>query len=337
MSAPFFSVVVPTYNRARLAAAAVLSLLAQTEPDWEAFVVDDGSTDGTPEALARLPKDPRVNVVVQKENGGQHRCRNLAIARARGRFVTFLDSDDMYLPGRLAAFKAAALSRPAAGFWFSNAYVWRLERVVGTLFDPARVVPQGRVPGHYAVGDRWLPYVTTNVAVSREAFSRFGSFRTDLRILEDTELYARMLAGGLEVGALPEPLSVRTLHEGQITREHGRDYRESLEALRASAVGADVFEERRRALALEVAGYMLKSLKPAEARAFLAAELGPEDARATSVWRWAALPVPVLAAARAARTAWLRARYSPAFAPADYAAAAAAVRPFLDEAARLVP
>ncbi|TBR21473.1 glycosyltransferase family 2 protein [bacterium] len=337
MSSPFFTVVIPTYNRARLAAAAVLSLLGQTEKDWEAFVVDDGSADGTPEVLARLPADPRVTVVAQKENGGQHRCRNLAIARARGRFVTFLDSDDMYLPSRLAAFRAAAEARPGVGFWFSNAYVWRLGRVVGTLFDPAREIPQGRVPGHYAVGERWLPYVTTNVAVSREAFERFGPFRTDLRILEDTELYARMLAGGLEVGALAAPLSVRTLHEGQITREHGRDYRESLEALRASGLPAELFEERRRALAEEVAGYMLKSLKPDEARAFLAAELGAAAARKTGVWRWAALPAPVLAAARAARGAWLRARYSPALAPADYAAAAAAVKPYLDEAARLAP
>lgn len=336
MSPPFFSVVVPTYNRARLAAAAVLSLLGQTEGDWEAFVVDDGSTDGTPDVLARLPKDPRVHVLAQKENRGQHHCRNLAIAQARGRFVTFLDSDDMYLPGRLAAFKAAALARPAAGFWFSNAYVWRLGRVVGTLFDPARAIPQGRVPGHYAVGDRWLPYVTTNVAVAREAFARFGTFRTDLKILEDTELYARMLAGGLEVGALAGPLSVRTLHEGQITREHGRDYRESLEALRASGAAPELVEERRRALAEEVAGYMLKALKPAEARAFLEAELGPA-ARRTAVWRWAAVPRPVLAAARAARAAWLKARYSPALAPADYAAATAAVRPFLEEAARLAP
>lgn len=333
---PFFSVVIPTYNRARLAAAAVLSLLGQTERDWEAFVVDDGSTDGTPAALARLPQDPRVHILAQKENRGQHHCRNLAISKAKGRFVTFLDSDDMYLPERLAEFKKAAEARPSVGFWFSNAYVWRLDRVVGTLFDPARDIPQGRVPGHYAVGDAWLPYVTTNVAVSREAFARFGSFRTDLRILEDTELYARMLDGGLEVGAIAAPLSVRTLHEGQITREHGRDYRESLEALKNSGAAPELVEERRRALAEEVGGYMLKSLKPAEARAFLEAELGPA-AKETAVWRWAGLPVPVLSAARAARAAWLKARFSPALAPADYAAAAAAVQPYLDEATKVAP
>ncbi|MBI5594581.1 MAG: glycosyltransferase family 2 protein, partial [Elusimicrobia bacterium] len=300
MSAPFFSVVVPTYNRPRLAAAAVLSLLAQEERDWEAFVVDDGSTDATPEVLGRLPKDPRVTLLLEKHNRGQHVCRNRAAKMAGGKFLTFLDSDDLWLPARLKAFRRAAEARPGVGFWFSNAFVWRWDRAVGTLFDPARKVPEGRLPGHYAVGGRWLPYVTTNVAVSLEAFRRFGPFREDLRILEDTELYARMLAGGVEVGALPEPLSVRTIHEGQITREHARDYAEAVEALRSSGAAPAEFEERRRALALEVAGYMLKGLEPAKARAFLEAELGPA-ARATLLWKLSFTPRPVLAAARAAR------------------------------------
>ncbi|MBI2362849.1 MAG: glycosyltransferase family 2 protein, partial [Elusimicrobia bacterium] len=275
MSGPFFSVVVPTYNRPRLAAAAVLSLLAQEERDWEAFVVDDGSTDSTPAVLGRLPKDPRVTLMLEKQNRGQHVCRNKAAQKAEGRFLTFLDSDDLWLPDRLGAFRRAAEERPGVGFWFSNAFVWRWDRAVGTLFDPGRDIPEGRLPGHYAVGERWLPYVTTNVAVSLAAFRRFGPFREDLRILEDTELYARMLAGGVEVGALRRPLAVRTIHEGQITRDHARDYAEALEALRSSGAPAPELEERRRALALEVAGYMLKGIEPGKARAFLEEQLGP--------------------------------------------------------------
>lgn len=332
MSAPFFSVVVPCYNRPRLAAAAVLSLLAQEERAWEAFVIDDGSTDATPEVLRRLPKDPRVTLMLEAQNRGQHVCRNLAAKQARGRFITFLDSDDMWLPRRLKTFRKAAEGRPAVGFWFSNAFVWRWDRAVGTLFDPARDIPEGRLPGHYAVGDRWLPYVTTNVAVSLEAFRRFGPFREDLRILEDTELYARMLAGGVEVGALKEPLSVRTLHEGQITRDHARDFAEAVEALRSSGAPAAEFEERRRALAVEVAGYMLKGLEPAKARAFLEEQLGAE-ARATPVWKLSFLPVPLLAAARAARG--LAARASASFGRPDLRAAEAAVAPILAEARRL--
>ena len=185
-----------------MAAAAALSVLAQTEKDFECFIVDDGSTDDTGRVLGALPKDSRLKLLRMEKNGGQHACRNRAIKLSQGRFVTFLDSDDLYLPGRLAAFRRAAEERPAAGFWFSNAYVHRFGRVQGTLFDPARSIPQGKVPGWYAVGDKFLPYVTTNVAIRREAFDKHGVFREDLRILEDTELYARMLGGGLEVAGL---------------------------------------------------------------------------------------------------------------------------------------
>jgi glycosyltransferase involved in cell wall biosynthesis len=308
----------PTYNRAASAAAAVRSVLAQTDPRWECLVVDDGSTDGTRAALAPFT-DPRVRLFFNAANRGQHACRNQAIRAARGQWIAFLDSDDLFLPGRLEALAAAIAARPSAGFWFTNAYVHRWERLIGLLFDPAREIPEGRVPGWYAVGDRWLPYVTTMVCVRRQAFDRTGYFREDLRILEDTELYARMFAGGLEVGALRRPLAVRFLHEGQITRDHGRDFLESMEALRGSGAPPDVAAAHRVRVAREVAGYFWKSLKPAEARALLDRELGP-GARRTALW-WATFAPPaLLAPARAAREAVLRLRWG-AFAPAEYRAA----------------
>lgn len=301
---PFFSVVIPTFNRSRMAAAAALSVLAQTEKDYECFVVDDGSTDDTGRVLGALPKDPRLKLLRMERNSGQHACRNRAIKLARGRFVTFLDSDDLYLPERLAAFRRAAEERPSAGFWFSNAYVHRFGRVQGTLFDPARSIPQGKVPGWYAVGDKFLPYVTTNVALCREAFERHGVFREDLRILEDTELYARMLGGGLEVGVLPEPLSVRFLHEAQITRDYERDYQEALIALDAGAPPPDEREARRREIALEVATYLWKDARPGQARGFLLRELGAQ-ARSLGLYRRTFLPAALLSGLRALRRAAL--------------------------------
>lgn len=320
VSTPFFTVVIPTYNRSRMAAAAAMSVLEQTEGDFQCVVVDDGSTDDTQRVLAALPRDPRLQIVRQDVNRGQHVCRNLAIRLSRARFVTFLDSDDIFLPERLASFKHAALKRPETGFWFSNAYVHRYGRVVGRLFHPGRAIPQGRVPGCYAVGDRWLPYVTTNVAIRREAFERFGPFREDLRILEDTELYARMLAGGLEVGAIPEPLSVRTLHEAQITRDHERDFREASIALRSSGAEGEVLRELREALVLEVATYLWKELEPERARTFLRAELGGEGRSRWLYWK-TFLPRRALAAAKALRRSYLRARFAPALAPAEFTSA----------------
>ncbi|NNN06090.1 MAG: glycosyltransferase family 2 protein [Elusimicrobia bacterium] len=315
MSEPLFSVVLPTFNRAASAAAAVRSVLAQTDARWECLVVDDGSTDATKAALAGFA-DPRLRFFWNEKNRGQHACRNQALRAARGQWIAFLDSDDLFLPRRLEALAAAIASRPGVGFWFTNAYVHRWGRLIGLLFDPAREIPEGKVPGWYAVGDGRLPYVTTMVCVRRAAFDRTGFFREDLRILEDTELYARMLGGGLEVGVLREPLAVRFLHEGQITRDHERDFAESMEALKSSGAPDDVAAALRARVAREVAGYLWRALKPDAARRLLERELGPR-ARATALW-WATFVPPVLLSpARALRAAWLRLRWG-VFAPTEY-------------------
>ena len=318
MSEPLFSIIIPTYNRAASCAAAVRSVLAQTDARWECLVVDDGSTDGTRAALSGF-SDPRLRFFWNEKNRGQHACRNQALREARGTWMAFLDSDDLFLPGRLAALAKAIESRPPTRFWFTNAFVHRWGRLIGLLFDPAREIPEGKVPGWYAVGDRWLPYVTTMICVHRSAFAETGFYREDLRILEDTELYARMFARGVEVGVLREPLAVRFIHEGQITRDHERDFLESMEALKSSGAPADVAAAHRERVAREVAGYLWKSLKPAAARALLERELGAR-ARADRLW-WATFVPPVLLApARAAREALLRLRWG-AFAPAEFRAA----------------
>jgi glycosyltransferase involved in cell wall biosynthesis len=322
LSEPLFSVVIPTYNRAASAAAAVRSVLAQTDARWECLVVDDGSTDGTKRNLSAF-SDARLRFFWNQKNRGQHACRNQAIREARGEWIAFLDSDDLFLPRRLEALAAAAAARPAVGFWFTNAYVSRWDRLIGRLFEPTRAIPEGKVPGWYAVGDRWLPYVTTMVCVRRAAFAQTGFFREDLRILEDTELYARMFRDGLEVGVVREPLAVRFIHEGQITRDHERDFLESMEALKNSGAPADVAAAHRARIAREVAGYLWRALKPDAARALLEKELG-SGARGTALWWETFAPPAVLAPARAARQAWLRLRFG-AFAPAEFRAAQAVV------------
>lgn len=317
-----------------MAAAAVLSALAQDDPDFELLVVDDGSTDDTRKVLAKLPKDPRFQVHPMDKNRGQHFCRNEAIRRSKGRYITFLDSDDLYLPERLTVFRKAIETRPEAGFWFSNAYVQRFGRIIGLLFDRKRKIPQGKVPGYYAVGDEYLPYVTTNVVVRREAFDKFGFFREDLKILEDTELYARMLGGGLEVGAVNEPLSVRVLHETQITGDYARDFEESLLALKAAKPPPEVMDRKRRELVIEVATYLLKGLKPVQAREFLEDQLG-EPAKSLRVHRRTFTSPGLLKFLKSLRAAYLKLRYSSPLAPLEYRKTSARVLPYTEFASRL--
>ncbi len=94
---PSFSVVIPTYNRARLLPRALESVLGQTLDDFELLVVDDASTDDTAAVVASY-EDPRIRCLALEENGGVANARNAGIAAASGTFVSFLDDDDEYLP-----------------------------------------------------------------------------------------------------------------------------------------------------------------------------------------------------------------------------------------------
>ena len=101
---PFFSVIIPTYNRASMLREALDSVFAQTFTDYEVIVVDDGSTDDTPAIVARY--EDRVRFFRQ-ENSGPGAARNLGIQNVSGEYVTFLDSDDLWFPWTLATFKRA--------------------------------------------------------------------------------------------------------------------------------------------------------------------------------------------------------------------------------------
>jgi len=96
---PFFSVIVPSFNRARFLGITVNSVLTQTFEDFELLVIDDGSTDHT-DCLVRQFQDPRVRYLRQ-DNRGVAAARNLGITQARGRFIGFLDSDDRYRADKL--------------------------------------------------------------------------------------------------------------------------------------------------------------------------------------------------------------------------------------------
>ncbi|MFW5883131.1 MAG: glycosyltransferase family 2 protein, partial [Verrucomicrobiota bacterium] len=99
---PKVSVIIPTYNRKALLARAIESVQAQTFTDFELLVIDDGSTDGTAELMAALD-EPRLRYLQQPQNAGVAAARNRGLREARGRYIAFLDSDDTWLPHKLAS------------------------------------------------------------------------------------------------------------------------------------------------------------------------------------------------------------------------------------------
>lgn len=138
---PLVSVVMPVHNSSATLGASVRSVLAQTHADVELLVTDDASTDGSLEMLHELARqDERVRPEAAPEQGGAAKARNLAMARARGEYVAFLDSDDMWLPAKVER-QLAFAAQGDAPLTFTSYY-----KVDGDYTGEARdFTPNGRV------------------------------------------------------------------------------------------------------------------------------------------------------------------------------------------------
>lgn len=131
------SVVIPTYNRADLIPKAIESVLSQTCPVEEVIVVDDGSTDDTPQVLAGYSGRIRV---VRQENAGQSAARNAGIAAAKAEWIAFLDDDDEYAPNRVAVALESIGRHPAAEIHITNTAVIIPGARAVNLFEARNVV-----------------------------------------------------------------------------------------------------------------------------------------------------------------------------------------------------
>src|SRR5437867_1823369 len=114
------AVIVPTYNQARYIAATIETVQQQTFSSWELFIVDDGSTDSTPEIVGRFLNDKRVHYTRQ-QNQERAVARNEGIAKSSAPFVAFLDSDDLWHSEKLAKQLRAIRARPEAGLCYTLA------------------------------------------------------------------------------------------------------------------------------------------------------------------------------------------------------------------------
>ena len=109
------SIIVPAYRVAGVVGRTIESVLAQTYPHWEMLIADDCSPDNTREVIADWARrDSRIRLIAQERNGGPAAARHAALARARGRWIAFLDSDDLWLPNKLERSLAHAAAHRAA-------------------------------------------------------------------------------------------------------------------------------------------------------------------------------------------------------------------------------
>ncbi len=222
MSTPTFSVVIPTYNRARLLPRAVESVLRQRFQDFELIIVDDASPDATPQAVAAFD-DPHIVYVRKDENGGNAAARNAGIRRARGRFVAFLDDDDVYLPHFLEKTHAAYAGAPA-----SVGLTWCGVRWVRE--GAGEAAGEGQVelwaPAFESREEAYLGFLRTRkiglghgVTIRRRCFDDVGLFNERLRAAVDTEFLIRLVRR-YDFRVVPEVLVKLRSHE--VSRMHRR-------------------------------------------------------------------------------------------------------------------
>lgn len=142
MDQPIFSVIIPTFNRARFLPDALDSVFVQGVPDVQVIVVDDGSTDNTEAVVTAYGRGVQY---VRQKNSGVAAARNTGVNLATGRFISFLDSDDVWLPGKMKAELSIFDGNPSAEAVISDSERW----IENELVCPSWFEEQGLVvPGH---------------------------------------------------------------------------------------------------------------------------------------------------------------------------------------------
>ncbi len=212
---PLVSVIIPTYNRAAILPRAIESVLAQSFGHFELVVVDDGSTDDTRAAVDRFA-DRRIIYLRHAQNSGGAAARNTGIDAARGRHVAFLDSDDEWLPDKLAR-QVAVLEQ--AGSEMGAVYCAHTVQD-----DTSARVEEGE--GELHTGDvfqtllrGWCPASTSLFLVRRDPLVAVGGFDDSLPSFQDYDLWLR-LAQICRFDAVAVPLVIKHAHAGiQISRD----------------------------------------------------------------------------------------------------------------------
>jgi GT2 family glycosyltransferase len=238
---PAVSVIIPTHNRFSLLQEAVASVFAQTTDDYELIVVDDGSTDETPsiEATAGLCYR-RIH-----HSGRPGLVRNRGVDLARGEWIAFLDSDDLWMTTKLTKSLRRLHECPDAALVHTRERWMRNGRQISQKGQ--RHQREGDV---FADSLRKCIIGPSTVVIPREVFTRVGGFREDLEVAEDYELWLRIVDTA-PVAYVEEPLTTkRAGHGDQLSERYGKIELFRIRALR-DLVDRNAFTAEHRPMAQE--------------------------------------------------------------------------------------
>jgi glycosyltransferase involved in cell wall biosynthesis len=212
MSTPFFSVIIPTYNREILLREALNSVFSQTFEDYEVIVVDDGSTDGTLEMLQSY--GDKIQILTQK-NAGPGGARNLGASLAKGEYLAFLDSDDLWLPWALCTFYRSIKNHKNPSLSCSSIYEFSDKKELKSITEEPLHLTYFH---NFFESWRSHSYVGAGMAVIRKnTFLACEGFTTKIKNCEDHDLILRLgFAPGFISIKSPMTLGWRR-HEGSTT------------------------------------------------------------------------------------------------------------------------
>lgn len=221
-----FSVIMACYNAEPFLSAAIDSVKKQTFPGWELIIVDDGSYDGT-WSICREARaaEPRIRALRSEENVGAAAARNLGIRAARGRYITFLDSDDIWYPEKLARqYSAFTQLEPTLLYsWYD--VVNESGRYLRTIRSPPRV--------SYRDLRRGCPIGCLTAAYDR---GKVGTiYMPDIAQRQDWGLWLRILATTNRAIGLQEPLAALRVHKNSMTANKVRSTYYTWRLLRSEA------------------------------------------------------------------------------------------------------
>nr|WP_299363835.1 glycosyltransferase family 2 protein [uncultured Paracoccus sp.] len=263
---PRVSVILPTYNRTRTLGDAMASVLGQSFTDLELIVVDDGSTENV-QAVVSEQDDGRVRYVRRLLNEGAAAARNTGIALARGAFVAFQDSDDLWLPGKLArqVERLDSLPGEVGAITGPKILVGRNERFVYgeglVCLAPAAETPlclEEDQVGHLLRENR----ISVQCSLfRREALGDGPYFDRRARANEDWE-FAIRLAQRTKIVEDREPVLLGFVSDDSISRSRRRETLGVLRILKANEQLLSFYPRQRSALWLEVGRQLAESGKP---------------------------------------------------------------------------
>jgi teichuronic acid biosynthesis glycosyltransferase TuaG len=300
MDALRISVVIPSYNSARYLAATLDSVLAQTPPAFEVILVDDGSTDATPDLVR--PYLDHIRYLRQENFGGPSRPRNIGLREARGELIALFDSDDVMRPGKLATAAAAFRSCPELMLAFSDfctvddaGEVLRpstLERYqeFRRRLSPATPPLAGTLQGSDLYASLLAANFigTSSVVVRRSALLEVGGFDETLMNSDDRDMWFRLARAGGIFGFIDTVLHDYRWRPGNVTQRGVLRFPSVLKVLEAQRPHVSDPEQRRclqdriRSVRLGYAWGLRRQGQKAAARAAYREVLG-------AGWSWQAL------------------------------------------------